>query len=132
MRPGSICAAADGTAATTSAATLTLAVIRAQAIMVDLRSRFRAKHAARQWRRPGPPAGAPISRRATFYPLAHQVRHLQLIARPLPPASGAVREPGCGTGNYVCALEETRPGLRYVGLDLSGPMLHHARARRSP
>ena len=48
------------------------------------------------------------------------------------PAASTVLEPGCGTGNYVCALGESRPGLRYVGLDLSGPMLHHARARRSP
>ncbi len=56
-------------------------------------------------------------------PLARMVHAL--------PADGAVLEIGCGTGNYVRALAETRNDLVYAGFDLSEPMLHEARRRES-
>src|SRR5881628_3032195 len=47
------------------------------------------------------------------------------------PADTAVLEIGCGTGNYIRALAESRSGLVYAGFDLSEPMLQEARGWRS-
>ena len=47
------------------------------------------------------------------------------------PAGAAVLEIGCGTGNYICALLESRRKLAYFGFDISEPMLHQARSRGS-
>lgn len=53
-------------------------------------------------------------------PLGQVVRDL--------PADTAVLEIGCGTGNYIRGLAESRRDVTWVGLDLSGPMLREARA----
>ena len=47
------------------------------------------------------------------------------------PADAAVLEIGCGTGNYIRALAESRSELVYAGFDLSEAMLHEARSRGS-
>lgn len=57
-------------------------------------------------------------------PLARAVSRL--------PAGSVIIEAGCGTANYSCALAEVHPQARYVGFDLSAPMLEQARARRAP
>ena len=54
------------------------------------------------------------------------VSPLARIAHALP-ADAAVLEIGCGTGNYIRALAETRNDLVYAGFDLSEPMLQEAR-----
>jgi len=46
--------------------------------------------------------------------------------------SGPVVEVGCGTGQIAELLLSANPGLHYVGLDLSEPMLEIARSRLSP
>ena len=43
--------------------------------------------------------------------------------------AGLIVEIGCGTGQIGELLVERNPDLRYVGLDLSGPMLDIARGR---
>jgi len=43
------------------------------------------------------------------------------------PADAAVLEIGCGTGNYIRALAESRSELVYAGFDLSEAMLREAR-----
>ena len=48
------------------------------------------------------------------------------------PAGAAVLEIECGTGNYICALLDSRRDLAYFGFDISEPMLHEARSRGSP
>ena len=53
---------------------------------------------------------------------------LAAIAATLAPQS-TVLEIGCGTGNYIHAIATRRSDLRYVGFDLSEPMLRQARAR---
>ena len=58
-----------------------------------------------------------------FSPLARMVAAL--------PADAAVLEIGCGTGNYIRALAESRRELVYAGFDLSEPMLQEARGWRS-
>ena len=45
------------------------------------------------------------------------------------PRGAAVLEIGCGTGNYIWALFDVRRELKYVGFDVSEPMLHQARSR---
>lgn len=47
------------------------------------------------------------------------------------PAGAAVLEIGCGTGNYICALLDSRRELTYYGFDISELMLHQARSRGS-
>jgi SAM-dependent methyltransferase len=47
------------------------------------------------------------------------------------PADAAVLEIGCGTGNYICALVESRSELAYAAFDLSEAMLREARGRGS-
>jgi SAM-dependent methyltransferase len=42
------------------------------------------------------------------------------------PANAAVLEIGCGTGNYIRALADSRSALFFVGLDLSQAMLEEA------
>jgi SAM-dependent methyltransferase len=54
-------------------------------------------------------------------PLADAVRRL--------PVDASVVDIGCGTGNYVIALEAALPGRSYHGFDLSEPMLAVARGR---
>ena len=46
-----------------------------------------------------------------------------------PSLAGLIVEIGCGTGQIGELLVERNPDLRYVGLDLSGPMLDIARGR---
>jgi SAM-dependent methyltransferase len=47
------------------------------------------------------------------------------------PVEAAVLEIGCGTGNYICALAESRSERVYAGFDLSEAMLKEARGRGS-
>ena len=63
----------------------------------------------------------------TRAPVSWVTEPLAVIAAGLSPGS-TVLEIGCGTGNYIGALAE-RSDLRYVGFDLSEPMLREARAR---
>lgn len=45
------------------------------------------------------------------------------------PAQGTVLELGCGAGSQLLALAALHPQLRFIGLDLSAPMLALAHAR---
>jgi SAM-dependent methyltransferase len=47
------------------------------------------------------------------------------------PAKASVLEIGCGTGNYISALSDTRGDLAYCAFDLSEAMLSEARSRGS-